>query len=561
MYRFMPRLTCPRHKSQLKSLETKLEHIAQALSTKNLNAISGLPNSSISAPHRADGHPLPVPSILPQDSRRTHTPTDATATGLDSAQSESIDETLSINASAHEIEVLFDRYQRLMAPHMPFVILPPRTTARSLQDSEPFLLQAITTVASFHSMAQQQIMAKGLVRSLCERLFINGQKTLGLLQGILIFANWYNPHLYTPRNSTNILHLAMALISDLDLDRGPGEKEPIHATMKIYGISRPARLLSNDERRAVLGTFYLTSVLFTSFRKVDVLQWSPWLTECCNTLVEARDYESDDHLVQIVQMQRIMQEAMFIEHSNAPIQLYANSFLGELDALGYLSSSGGTSNALKLQAASTKVAIWQRAFVGLPSGLVDSAALRPRLHGMWCCIEAIKVYMEVFMTLSVEDYPVVPFTIFGQFAFTFVAMVRAFSVQLNGWDAQALCDFVNFSAISDDAANRYDSVSSSQVDGLIVNNEAFASIATKLRWAKNIHEGRLAAFTSRLQTEPNLTSGHREPQAEEMTQHLTDPPPVATDSFGLMETDFDLWSGFDDPSQLWNDFDSSLVGL
>jgi hypothetical protein len=149
-----------------------------------------VPSSGTSAPHRADGHPLPIPSILPQDSRCTHTPTDSTATVLDFAQSGSIGESLSINLDTREIEVLFDRYQRLMAPHMPFIILPPATTARSLQKSEPFLLQAITTVASFHNMAQQQIMAKGLVRSLCERLFIDGQKTLGLLQGILIFANW-----------------------------------------------------------------------------------------------------------------------------------------------------------------------------------------------------------------------------------------------------------------------------------------------------------------------------------------------------------------------------------
>lgn len=555
----MLQLMCHSQQTQLKALETKLEHIAQTLSTKANDNITDVPSSSTSASNHARQPLDPESSAMSQSVRNTYSPaetmTSITMTG--SAHGYEHSQPASTKMDTPENDMLLDRYQRLMAPHMPFVRLPMLSTAQALQDEDPLLLQAITTVAGFHNTDRQQIMGKDFVRKLCDRLLVHGEKTLQLLQAILIFSNWYNPHLYMPRNSTNILHLAMALVSDLALDRGPREKAPVYATMKAYGISRPDKVLSNDERRAVLGTFYLTSSLFASFSKVDIMQWTPWLAECCTALVEVREYESDTEVVQLVQMQRIMQEAMAAEHSSAPIQLYAKSFLGELVGLGNERLYGAPKIVQQLQGACTKVAIWERAFVGLTSGQTALSAPRPRLDGMWCCMEAVKAFLNVFMTLPVEAYPTVPFTVFGQFAYVFVIVVRAFSMHLEGWDAQALGNLIDFSAIMNDAADRYGSVSSSVVDGLNIKNEAFANIAAKLRWAKSIHETRLASHASAMSI--GQTAGTTVAQAPGSMQHLPTPPDAASDPLGLM--DLDLWSGLEDPSHLWTEFDTNLVGL
>ena len=192
-------------------------------------------------------------------------------------------------------DILFDRYQRLMAPHMPFVVFPAGTDVSSLVSKKPFLLQAIKTVAFFHDTAAQQIMVKNLIREISERVLINGEKSLDLLQGMLVIGNWYNPHLFAPPSHTVLLHLTMALTHDLDIDRAPGfcEKAALMAASQAHGVPQPAKVVTNDERRAVLGTFYLTSQIFTSFRKIDNLNWTPWHTACAEVLTQAREYESD----------------------------------------------------------------------------------------------------------------------------------------------------------------------------------------------------------------------------------------------------------------------------
>jgi len=463
-------------------------------------------------------------------------------------------------SSTQDIEVLFDRYQRLMASNMPFVVLPTGTTAITLIESKSFLIHAIAVVATFHDTTKQQSMAKDLMRDLCERQLVTGQKTLDLLQGLLVFSNWYNPHLYSPQNSTNLLHLAMALTTDLNIDREPGncEKAQMEAATKAYGVAQPPKILSNDERRAVLGTFYLASVIFTSFRKVDAMHWTPWLTTCADVLGEAQEYESDGCLVQLVKMQGIMQEAMTVEYSDAPIQFFANSFIADLKRLGSLPKFGTIATVSRLQDACTRIAIWQRAFVGLTSETVDSSTLRQRLDGMWRCMEAVKAYLDIYLAIPVEDYPLVPFWVFAQFAYTFVVIVRALAFELDGWNATALRGLIDFSSIMEEAARRYEAVSQVLVDSVTLKNEAFSKWAAKLRWAKAFHDAKLMSTTLE-HDRVNTDQANHDARPPVSTQHLPTPPGVAMEASlnSLMNLE-DFWSGFSEPSQFLADFNPTF---
>jgi hypothetical protein len=238
--------------------------------------------------------------------------------------------------------------------------------------------------------------------------------------------NWYNPHVFEPSNHTVIWHLAMALVHDLDIDRTPGfcEKVLLMAASNAHGVPQPAKTISNDERRAVVGTFYLTSQVFTSFRKIE-MNWTPWLTTCVKELTQVREYESDLVLVQLVQSQHIMQEVMSTQYEHAPVQFYANSFLSDLQNIGPASGDGSVVTVLQLQHAITRTAIWERSFADLTINPTKEIVLRPRLDGMWRCMEAAKGFTDIYLKLPVEDYLLVPFGIFAQFAYVFTAITRA----------------------------------------------------------------------------------------------------------------------------------------
>jgi hypothetical protein len=116
-------------------------------------------------------------------------------------------------------------------------------------------------------------MMKDLLQRISERVVINGEKSLDLLQSMLVLGNWYNPHLFAPPSYTVLLHLTMALTHNLDIDCAPGfcEKAALMAASQAHDVPQPPKVVTNDERRAVLGTFYLTLQIFTSFRKIDTL--------------------------------------------------------------------------------------------------------------------------------------------------------------------------------------------------------------------------------------------------------------------------------------------------
>lgn len=101
-----------------------------------------------------------------------------------------ISSTESTTISLNEAEVLLDRYKRLMAEGMPFLVIPEEKMAWHVAEETPFLMQAIATVTMFHNLPRQQAMAKQLMRQISEKLLINGERSLEVLQGMLVFLNW-----------------------------------------------------------------------------------------------------------------------------------------------------------------------------------------------------------------------------------------------------------------------------------------------------------------------------------------------------------------------------------
>jgi hypothetical protein len=53
---------------------------------------------------------------------------------------------------------------------------------------------------------------------------------------------------------------------------------------------------------------------------------------------------------------------------------------------------------------------------------------------MWHCMDAAKRYTGIYLHLPVEDYPLIPFGVFAQFAYIFVVLIRASLIQMDGWD-------------------------------------------------------------------------------------------------------------------------------
>ena len=77
-----------------------------------------------------------------------------------------------------------------MVEHFPFVVVPPSMSVQGLRQEKPLLFLAISMATSFHDSLRQQSLGREVVESLSKRLLLQGEKSLDLLQGLLVFIAW-----------------------------------------------------------------------------------------------------------------------------------------------------------------------------------------------------------------------------------------------------------------------------------------------------------------------------------------------------------------------------------
>lgn len=110
---------------------------------------------------------------------------------------------------------------------------------------------------------------------------INSEKSIDLLQGILIVVAWYHAHVFWSLQVTNLLHLAIAMITDLGFDRSPSANVDykVKYVKAVHGTPLVTRVPSLAERRILQGVFYLTSMLSSSFKKINAMQYTTYVSE------------------------------------------------------------------------------------------------------------------------------------------------------------------------------------------------------------------------------------------------------------------------------------------
>ena len=352
---------------------------------------------------------------------------------------------------------------------------------------------------------------------------------------------------------TNLLHIAIALTIDLGIDRQPGCAGIDFKTASTKAIHGPAlvnRVPSLDEHRALAGVFYLTSILSSSFRKIDALSYTWYLKESLVSLEKAREYDSDLLLVQMVRLQHLAEETHTTETPSAPIQMYVKAFEADLKKLKPSSWSEEDDVFLKLQYLTTEIMMWELPLIDLQEN--KTQPLRSHLEYLYQCIEAIKSFVEVYFSIPINAYLTIPFSVFGQFAHSFIVLAKLASLEADGWDFKSLQ--VDFCKIIEDGASNFDSATQSSPDGLQVKNENFGKWASRMRWMKQMYEAKFLQ-------EDNVRNKERQDAVNAVSSPAFQGDAAASLGGAQQPTPPDDWLSGDFFNQLddnfWNNFTSS----
>ncbi|KAJ5167138.1 uncharacterized protein N7482_005919 [Penicillium canariense] len=270
------------------------------------------------------------------ESRVRELMTDHTASSVDSmrAHSETVASNQSVSAvedddgdkdvikrgflSLKTAENYLESFKTMMTPHFPFVVIPQHFSAAQLREDKPFLFLAIMASASYEDMPLQRSLGAEVKKAVASRLIFNGEVSFDLLQGLLVSLAWSHYHT-KPYRYTPFLQLAVSLIIDLRLDRPPQTK--IWQTRLHFGPQcasdeqtqdRPSWGI--DEKRAVIGCYYLSSTIAALLHKQPTFSYIPYIEECCQSLQNANESPHDSYITSLVQLQRIAEK---IDHLSA----------------------------------------------------------------------------------------------------------------------------------------------------------------------------------------------------------------------------------------------------
>ncbi len=178
-----------------RQLEEKLDCIVTLLkSSQPQPHVPGGPQQRGPSPSRALPRAPPVDSTAsdvasglfpPYPPPPTHQAGDALLPSSD--QPSQASSPLGLDLSSEEAEKLLHVYQTQMSGHFPFVVIPAGTGTQDLRDDKPFLFAAVMLAASRQKFTGPTVAGSRLMEHLGVRMLIHGEKSMDLLQGLLVY--------------------------------------------------------------------------------------------------------------------------------------------------------------------------------------------------------------------------------------------------------------------------------------------------------------------------------------------------------------------------------------
>lgn len=95
-----------------------------------------------------------------------------------------------------------------------------------------------------------------LVQRIADEILVASTKSMDVLQALLVVLAWHQNHCVMHAQMNNLLHLALAQMTDLRLHTEPGVHE--RTGLMVLNIKEPPPRTS-EEKRVALGAWFLNS--------------------------------------------------------------------------------------------------------------------------------------------------------------------------------------------------------------------------------------------------------------------------------------------------------------
>ncbi|CAI6342284.1 unnamed protein product [Periconia digitata] len=258
--------------SKTSQLEDKLDNLVSLLQAQNAphadSTSSHPPHAQTSSAHLPSHHVKPQCLLRP-----VPYPPSPSNTNSSSPHSQ-----LSSCDPSEIIRSFKDRFQA----SFPYIHIPEDQPIEKFLQERPLTFQAIATLCDF--VGESQIVrAKCIREQIALRVVVEGERSLDLLYATLTATVWHVYFSHAKPSGGMFSSICGVLVKDLRLIKRDGSicapKMP-----PLYEIPEPKEILSDDERRAVL-TYFIISTTYSAYLNYPPWRWSPYLDEACRGLM------------------------------------------------------------------------------------------------------------------------------------------------------------------------------------------------------------------------------------------------------------------------------------
>jgi hypothetical protein len=168
--------------SRVRQLEQRVESLIDLIAAKNTDALVKPPDNTGSAQVVTPDSTAPTDTVLhdsPREQLAQHWRLTAAFSAYDPVEAGVIDE-------QHAYRLVHD-FKKYLVSAFPFVVVD--VDGPTLRQQEPFLFHAILTVTAMDTPSVQHMLSEEL-RHQIGRMVEHSRKSLGTLQGLLVYAAW-----------------------------------------------------------------------------------------------------------------------------------------------------------------------------------------------------------------------------------------------------------------------------------------------------------------------------------------------------------------------------------
>lgn len=337
-------------------------------------------------------------------------------------------------------EVLLSTFVDTLVPNYPFVALPPDYTPDEVASKYPFLWTTIQMVASYRHLSSMRSQNYFIMRHISEHLLMGSERSLEMLQSILLVLGSYHYHCMIHAQMNNLIALANSLAADLGINKAPDMQE---RTRLLQTNPEADEARTNDERRALCGVWYMTSIVSLAFQRIDPPRYTAYIDQCLRELEADEEYESDLLLVHLVRIQHLSERIAQLHvkdnvgdelagMARAPVSAYSSMFHTELEKFRASLPQHLVSHRLITCHINTAVlrlweppridvALLERISNSLASLSLDSAS---SLDIFYRSSAALKAWFESWLSIEVTDYFVLPMPVCAQLINAVIMLAR-----------------------------------------------------------------------------------------------------------------------------------------